>query len=134
GVAAAARRLLEKERSKPQGAGTGAATAMTRLFLNVGETDNVRAGDLVGAITNEAGVSKAELGKVEVRDRHSTIEVATPVANAVVSKLTGVSIRGRRVIARIDEPRERRDRGDRDGRDRGGPPARRPRRDDTTRG
>jgi ATP-dependent RNA helicase DeaD len=108
---------------------------MTRLYLNVGSMDNVRPADLVGAITNEAGISKAELGKVEVRERHSTVEVATPVANAVVSKLTGISIRNRRVLARVDEGPERparprsddvrlgsRDRGAGGGRDRGGPP------------
>ena len=55
---------------------------MTRLYVNVGSMDNVRPGDLVGAITNEAGVSKAELGRVDVRERHSTVEVATSIANA----------------------------------------------------
>lgn len=117
-VAAAALRLLETERAKPQTA--SAATGqppMTRLYLNVGATDNVRPGDLVGAITNEAGISKAELGRVDVRDRHSTVEVATPVANTVVSKLTGVSIRGRRVVARVDEGPERRERPQRPRRD-----------------
>ena len=105
-VAAAALRLLETERSKPQ-APAAAAQAMTRLYLNVGSMDNVRPGDLVGAITNEAGISKAELGRVDVRERHSTVEVATALANAVVAKLTGVSIRNRRVVARVDEGSER---------------------------
>ena len=108
---------------------------MTRLYLNVGTMDNVRPSDLVGAITNEAGISKAEVGRVDVRERHSTIEVATPVANAVVSKITGLSIRNRRVLARVDEGPERPARPRRDdvrlgareggggGRDRkGGPP------------
>ena len=84
--------------------------------------DNVKPGDLVGAITNEAGISKAELGRVDVRDKHSTVEVATGVANSVISKVTGISIRGRRVVARVDEERDHRDR----------PP--RPRRDDVRRG
>jgi ATP-dependent RNA helicase DeaD len=117
-VAAAALRLLEAERARAQSpAAAPAVQSMTRLFINVGSTDNVRPGDLVGAITNEAGISKTEVGRVDVRDRHSTVEVATPVANSVISKLTGVSIRGRRVLARVDEERrnfrERRDRGDR---------------------
>jgi ATP-dependent RNA helicase DeaD len=112
-VAAAALRLLEAERTKPQTVATMSQPAVTRLYVNVGSMDNVRPGDLVGAITNEAGISKAELGKVDVRERHSTVEVATSVANSVVAKLTGVSIRGRRVVARVDEERERRDRGPR---------------------
>jgi ATP-dependent RNA helicase DeaD len=137
-VAAALLRLLEAERAKPETPAGASQPALTRLYLNVGSMDNVRPGDLVGAITNEAGISKAELGKVDVRERHSTVEVATPVANSVVTKLTGVSIRGRRVLARVDEERGGRDRGPRrddvrlgarEGggggagrRDRGGPP------------
>lgn len=111
-VAAAALRLLERQRATPVTLGAPSAQGpVTRLYVNVGAMDDIRPGDLVGAITNEAGISRAELGRVDVRDKHSTVEVATPVANAVVSKLTGVQMKGRRVIARVDEdrPRERRD-------------------------
>jgi ATP-dependent RNA helicase DeaD len=112
-IAAAALRLLESERAKPRAAGGQPAQAMTRLFLNVGEMDGVRTGDIVGAITNEAGVSKAELGRVEVRERGSTVEVSTPIANTVIAKLHGVTIKGRRAFVKIDEERPRRDRPDR---------------------
>lgn len=120
-VAAAALRLLEAERVKPQGiTAASAPAAMTRLYVNVGEMDNVRPGDLVGAITHEAGISKSEMGQVEIRERHSTVEVATAVANAVVSKLTGVTIKGRRALVKVDE--DRGDRGSAPRRDRSGPP------------
>ena len=110
-VAAALLRLLELERTRPRLAAASATSepAMTRVFVNVGEMDGVRPGDLVGAITNEAGISKSEIGRVEIRERHSTVEVATAVANTVVSKVTGVSIRGRRALVKIDEGRERRE-------------------------
>jgi ATP-dependent RNA helicase DeaD len=109
-VAAAALRLLDAERSKPRVAPEPVRAAMTRLYVNVGEMDKVRPGDLVGAFTNEAGISRSELGRVEVRERHSTVEVATGVADAVVAKLNGVSIKGRRAMVKVDEERERRDR------------------------
>lgn len=130
-VAAALLRMLEDQRTRPASATTGAAAApaMTRIFVNVGEMDGARPGDLVGAITNEAGISKAEIGRVEIRERHSTVEVATAIANAVVAKLTGVSIRGRRALVKIDEGR---DRGDSEGsgrRERGGSRGGAPRRD-----
>jgi ATP-dependent RNA helicase DeaD len=130
-IAAAALRLLEMERARHRTAvGSGGAAvptqAMTRLFLNVGEMDGVRAGDIVGAITNEAGVAKTELGRVEVRERGSTVEVATPVANTVIAKLNGVSIRGRRALVKVDEGPPARPGGPR--RDRERPPSDRPRR------
>lgn len=125
-IAGAALRLLEAERARAnEPLPASAPRPMTRLYLNVGGTDNVAPGDVIGAIMNEAGIARAELGKVDVRDRHSTVEVATPIANAVVSKLTGVTIRGRRVIARVDEGPPRPERGGARG-DR----SERPRRDD----
>jgi ATP-dependent RNA helicase DeaD len=132
-VAAALLRLLESERDRARAPQMQSQPAggVTRLFLNVGSMDNVRPGDLVGAITNEAGISKAELGRVEVRDKHSTVEVASSVANAVVGRITGIEIRGRRVVAKVDDdkPRERpkrtgNDRGERRGPPRGGRPDR----------
>jgi ATP-dependent RNA helicase DeaD len=102
-LAAAALRLLETERAKPRAPATNETPAMTRLYVNVGEMDSVRPGDLVGAITNEAGISRSDLGRVEVRERHSTVEVATGVANTVVDRMTGVSIKGRRALVKVDE-------------------------------
>ncbi|HMC56280.1 MAG TPA: DEAD/DEAH box helicase [Gemmatimonadaceae bacterium] len=131
-IAAAALRLLEAERAKAkEPPSPDAPRAMTRLYVNLGGMDEVRPGDLVGAITNEAGVARAEVGRVDVRERHSTVEVATPIANAVVAKLTGVTIRNRRVIARVDEgpPSDRGDRPAHSRRD----DDRRPRRDDDRR-
>ena len=131
-IAAAALRLLEIERARPRGSatagagGTAATAPMTRLFLNVGEMDGVRAGDIVGAITNEAGLAKTDLGRVEVRERGSTVEVSTPAANTVIAKLHGVSIRGRRVLVKVDEGPPARPGGPRRDRDR--PPSDRPRR------
>jgi len=74
----------------------------TRLFLGVGERDGARRGDLVGAITGEAEIAGSQVGKIEMRETYSLVEVATPVADKVVERLTGVSIRGRRVTARLD--------------------------------
>ena len=129
-VAAAALRLLEAERAKALAPAPASAPAMTRLFVNVGEMDEVRPGDLVGAITNEGGIARGEIGRVDVREKHSTVEVATHVANTVVEKLNGVAIRGRRALVKIDEERAprsdrpRHDRGDRPQRGRGDRPQR----------
>ena len=86
------------------GNASGSAT-MTRIFINVGAMDNARPGDLVGAITNEAHITSAQVGKIDIRENHSLVEIASDVADSVVSKLTGSSIRGRRVVARIDQER-----------------------------
>lgn len=76
--------------------------AFTRLFINIGERDGMRRGDLVGAITGEAGIDGSQIGKIELRDSHTLVEVSSDVAEQVVTRLTGVSMRGRKVMARVD--------------------------------
>jgi len=128
-IAAAALRLIEQQRpARPAAAAAVQAGPMTALFVNLGERDGVRAQELVAAVTSSAGIPGSQIGKVEVRDTHSIVEVAGPVAELVAGKLTGSVVRGRRVQARVDQPREARGprsgppRGDRPDRgDRGGP-------------
>jgi ATP-dependent RNA helicase DeaD len=120
-IAAAALRLVNQARLERDALRTRSAAevraaqppSMTRLFLNVGSMDNARPGDLVGAITNEAGITSAQLGKIDIRENHSLVEVAADVANTVVAKLTGTMIRGRRVIVRLDQERPARQSGGR---------------------
>jgi ATP-dependent RNA helicase DeaD len=81
------------------------AGAMTRLFVSVGSRDRARPGDLMGAIANQAGVAAADVGKIDVRESHSIVEVASGVADTVIERVSGTSIRGRRAIVRRDEER-----------------------------
>ena len=130
-IAAATLRLLEQARFERDAArarltesravhGTapvpGAGGPMTRIFVNVGAMDNARPGDLVGAITNEAHITSAQVGKIDIRENHSLVEIASDVADSVISRLTGSSIRGRRVVARIDQERSGRSGTSRSGR------------------
>jgi ATP-dependent RNA helicase DeaD len=102
------------------------------LFVTVGERDNVRPADLVGAIANQAGLTGASVGKIDIRASHSIVEVASDSAESVIERLNGTTIRGRRVVARRDDENRRPRTSDRpegkrppDNR----PPGNRPRRD-----
>ncbi len=95
-----------------QGPGTGApppATAWTRLFVSAGSRDGVGPGDLVGAIAGDAGIPGDQVGKIEVRESHSTVEVPAPLAAAVIQALNGRSLRGRSL--RVDYDRKDRPQG-----------------------
>ncbi|HEY7407300.1 MAG TPA: DbpA RNA binding domain-containing protein [Gemmatimonadaceae bacterium] len=133
-VAAAALRLLERARARdavrtvtpPPAAATGPTTGWTRIFVGAGTRDRVGPGDLVGAITGEAGITRESIGKIELRENHALVEIASADAERVATALTGTMVRGRRVVARVDKGREPRgDRGDRA--DRGGRGDRSPR-------
>lgn len=119
-LAAAALRLLERERDAsraerrretPAGERGAPSGDWTRIFVNVGARDHARPGDLMGAVTGESGIGREQVGKIELRDTHSLIDIAAPVAQRVVTSLTGSTIRGRRVIARVDAGREGRAEG-----------------------
>lgn len=118
-IAAAALQLLHRERSAvaavlatvPAAPRDRSSPGMTRLFISVGSRDNVRPGDLVGAIANQAGVTSASIGKVDVRESHSVVEVSPDIGDLVIEKVTGTEIRGRRAIVRRDEERQSRGAG-----------------------
>ena len=135
-VAAAAAALLRKKAPAPapsQGApastrgGRDAPTAWVKLFLTVGERDGLTAKDLLGAITGESNIGGTKVGKIEIKESHSVVEVQEPVAQKVIAALNGTTIRGRAVRADFDRGRPARPGG---GSSRGGPPRGRPPRRD----
>ncbi len=105
-LAAALLQILEHERRErtraPQLDTQPRGTTWTRLYLNTGVRDGVSARDIVGAVLGETGLARDRLGRIDVRESHSTLEVAAPDAERVVRRLTGVEVRGRRIVARVD--------------------------------
>jgi ATP-dependent RNA helicase DeaD len=92
-----------------------------RLFVGVGEKEGVGPGDLLGAIAGEAGVEGSQVGKIEIRETFSLVEVNPGAADRIIRGLNGTTIRGRSV--RVDYDRGGpRGRGARGGK--GGPPKR----------
>ncbi|HUL03964.1 MAG TPA: DbpA RNA binding domain-containing protein [Gemmatimonadales bacterium] len=74
----------------------------TKVFLNVGKKDRAGAKDLVGALIREVGLEKSQIGRIDVRETFSVVEVAPSVVERAVQALGGVTVRGRRVAARLD--------------------------------
>ncbi|MFO1009528.1 MAG: DEAD/DEAH box helicase [Planctomycetota bacterium] len=74
-----------------------------RLFLAAGRIDNIRPGDLVGAIANEAGIPGEAIGAIEIQDRFSIVEVPEDFADDIIQALRNTKIRGRKVNVRRDQ-------------------------------
>jgi ATP-dependent RNA helicase DeaD len=113
-VAAAAVALLRSSsqpgpsatpQAPPSPSEPAAAPAWAKLFISVGERDGLRAGDLLGAITGEAGVDGRSVGKIDIHESHTLVEVHDGVARTVIKALNGTTIRGRAVRADFDRPR-----------------------------
>lgn len=80
---------------------TGLA-AWVRLHVNVGQKDRVRPADLLGALINGVGISKDHVGRIDIREGFSLVEIGAEDAVRAVQGLTGMSLRGRRLTARPD--------------------------------
>jgi ATP-dependent RNA helicase DeaD len=83
---------------RPRGDGAG----WTRLFVGAGRRAGMRPGDLVGAITHEAGIGGSAVGAIQIADGFSIVEVSEDAADRVVEALRGATIRGRKVPVRRD--------------------------------
>jgi ATP-dependent RNA helicase DeaD len=126
-IAAAALKLLEQERLAER-ARTAAqeraaqserpthappprehAGPVVSLFASVGEREGVRPADLIGMITSKAGVAGSDIGRIEIRESHSTIEVASELADQIIDRASGTVVNGRRALLRRDKGPPRRD-------------------------
>jgi ATP-dependent RNA helicase DeaD len=69
------------------------------LKVNVGRAVGVRPGDLVGAITGEAGVPGRAIGAIEITDHHSLVEVPGSMASDILAALGRARIKGHKINA-----------------------------------
>ena len=86
----------------PDASAPGAVPAWAKLWIGVGKKDGVRPGDLVGAIVGETKLGADRIGKIEIRELYALVEVRAEDAERVAGALTGATMRGRRLTARID--------------------------------
>jgi ATP-dependent RNA helicase DeaD len=73
----------------------------TRLHINVGEDKGVVPIDIVNSIAGETGLPGNVVGKVDIRERHSFVDVATEHANAILAKLNRAQIKGNKVKIKV---------------------------------
>lgn len=79
---------------------------MSRLFIGMGRQDGLRPGDLVGAITNEAGINGQAIGVIDILDNMSFVEVPSASAEKVVMALRNTKIRNRVVNVKLARANE----------------------------
>ena len=70
--------------------------------MSVGRDDEVRPGDLVGAITGEAGLNGSDVGHIQIHQRFSLVEVRADAAGHVIQRMRGAKVRNQRVFVRED--------------------------------
>ncbi len=76
---------------------SGAESGMVRLFINAGKKDNIRARDVVGAIANETGIHGKVIGKIDLYDNYTFVEVPKENTGEVLSVMKNSQIKGRKI-------------------------------------
>ena len=68
---------------------------MVTLWVGGGRKDKVRPGDILGALTGEAGVPGNEVGKIDIFDNHAFVAVKREFVDKAVSCLRNGKVKGR---------------------------------------
>jgi len=76
------------------------APQMVTLSIDAGRKTKVRAGDILGALTGEGGITGADVGKIQISEQYSYVAVKRQVASAALKRLQEGKIKGRSYRAR----------------------------------
>jgi ATP-independent RNA helicase DbpA len=91
-------RTLPRERGQPvDGRPKGVPrAAMATLRIDAGKGDRLRPGDILGALTGDAGLSAKAIGKIDVQATRSYVAIARAQAPLALARLREGKIKGRR--------------------------------------
>jgi len=74
---------------------------MVTLQILGGRKEKIRPGDVLGALTGEAGFSAAQIGKINVTDVSTYVAVERSIAASALRKLSDGKVKGKRVKVRL---------------------------------
>lgn len=77
---------------------------MVRFFINVGKMDNLTKQEMIGFLVHETGLSKGDIGKVDILQKHSLFYVKEGVSKKIVPSFKSVQIGDRKLrVSRDDD-------------------------------
>lgn len=97
----------EKSTKKKNGA-RPVGSGLVRVYIGAGRKANMRPGDIVGAIVNEAGIAAADIGTIDIGDTFSLVELPEAVADQVITALRATKVKGKKLTVRRDNAKTRR--------------------------
>jgi len=74
---------------------------MVTLQILGGRKEKIRPGDVLGALTGEAGFSSAQIGKINITEFHTYVAVAREIAQKALRWLATGKIKGKTVKVRV---------------------------------
>lgn len=82
----------------PQGSGVMLPPMVTLQLLG-GRKEKIRPGDVLGALTNDAGYTREQIGKINVTENSTYVAVDRKIAQEALRKLNAGKVKGKKVKA-----------------------------------
>jgi len=79
----------------------GTPVGQTRLWISLGVEQGLSPIDVVNSVAGETGLPGKVVGKVDVRERHAFVDVASEHANSIIAKLNRSEIKGQKVKIKL---------------------------------
>jgi ATP-dependent RNA helicase DeaD len=77
---------------------------METYRIEVGSVHGIKPGNIVGAIANEAGIEGVHIGRVDIREDHSFVDLPEGMPKQIFKELQKVRVVGRELrISRVSE-------------------------------
>ena len=93
------------DRRAKLGVRTPPPVGMEGFRLEVGHRHGVMPGNIVGAIANEAGIDSRDIGRIQIHDDYSTVDLPVGMPNEMLSHLKRIWVGGQQLqISRLGDP------------------------------
>jgi len=86
-----------KERERTPRKETALEAGMVRYRIEVGHEHNVKPGNIVGAIANEAGIDSQFIGRIDIHDSYSTVDLPEGMPKSVYRALQKAWVAGQQL-------------------------------------
>jgi len=80
---------------KPESTYAKPSGDMVRFMVNIGKKEHVNKSNLLKFICDESGLSKSQIGDIQVQDKRSFFEVSSSQASGIPAKFKDIDINGR---------------------------------------
>ena len=75
-----------------------AAPRMKTIYIGKGKKDKISRGDIVGFLCKKGGLTMAQVGKIDVKDRYTYVAVERKAVGEMLKKVKGEKIKGIKTI------------------------------------
>ena len=92
---------VEAAPSNPPKASRRTPKGQTRIHMSVGIENGIGRDEIIRVIQGQTGLPASAIGEVDLRDRHTFVDVASEHANAIVSKLKRSQLGNQRLKVKL---------------------------------